>query len=104
MSSSQTCNWHAEWRAAYVVEAAAEAEVNRSWIATLLTANTNLKVGTGCTATVNRELDELANTVLVDGLEWVSSKQSVVEVVVHESADIVAAETKGHLGKVVGSE
>ena len=49
--------------------------------------------------------DELADTVLVDGLERVALQQTLLEIRGHHpTLDVVAAEAERHLREVVGAE
>ena len=71
----------------------------------MLTADADLEVGTSRTPTLGAETHQLANTVRIDHVERVASKQTLLQVGRHHPAlDVVAAEPEGHLGQVVGPE
>ena len=56
-------------------------------------------------ASLCTDAHEFANAVLVDRLERIALQQPLFEIRRHHPAlDIVAAETKRHLGEVVGAE
>jgi hypothetical protein len=70
----------------------------------MLTTDTATEVRTYLAAFLHSELDETANTLLVEYLEWVNLQNLLVEVYRQERSDIVAAVTEGHLSQVVGTE
>jgi hypothetical protein len=70
----------------------------------MLTTDTAAEIRTYLTAFLHSELDETANTLLVEYLEWVNLQDLLVEVYRQERCDIVAAVTEGHLSQVVGTE
>ena len=78
-------------------------ELHAVGIATVFTTDTHFKVGFGDTAAFGSGLDQLTDTILVDGLETDRRAGSSGRDTSAESADIVAAETKAHLGEVVGT-
>ena len=47
---------------------------------------------------------EFAHSLGIYGLEWIGIYNFIAQIVTHEGAHIVAAETEGHLGEVVGTE
>ena len=95
---------YAERRAAHVGQAGLIAEIDGGRIASLLSADADLEVGTRGTALFDGHLDEQPDAVPVDGLERIGGKKLLVEVFVHESPYIVAAEAECHLREVVGAE
>ena len=70
----------------------------------MLSADTALKVRPLRTTSLDSELNQLANTLGVDGLEWISIENLVAKLFSHEGADIITRETEGHLCEVVGTE
>lgn len=56
----------------------------------MFTANTALHAWTGAATTFNAEFHELANTLLVEGLEWVGSDDLLVDVGVDDFVHVVA--------------
>src|SRR5690606_29440373 len=95
---------HAVRRAAHVVQASAVAELDARRLAAVLTTDTNLEVGASAAATLGTELDQLANTVLIQHLEGVVLQQLALDVARQEAPGVVAAQAKGGLGQVVGAE
>ena len=55
----------------------------------MLSADSALEVGPLGTAALDAELNQLADTLGVDGLERIGIEDLVAEVVAHEGADIV---------------
>lgn len=104
LRGGQTSEWDAEWRAAYVIKSDFVVEVDGSWIAAGFTADTDCDVFLGCTAAFDSDLDEFANTIDVDGLEWIEFVDLLVVVIWEELSGIVTAEAHGELSQVVGSE
>ena len=70
----------------------------------MFTTDTATELRTYLTTFLHGELDETANTLLVEYLEWVNLQNLLVEVCRQERSDIVAAVTEGHLSEVVGTE
>ena len=104
LGCSQTCDGHAERRAAHVVQAGLVEEADRGGVTTVLTADAALQFGALATATVDTQLHQLANAFLVEGVERIVGDDLLVDVAFHDGVDIVAAEAEGHLGEVVGAE
>jgi hypothetical protein len=67
VSGSQTSDRNSKGRAADIVKANAVTEVNGSRFATLLTTNANLNVGIAFVTTLDAEVHEIVNTVLLNG-------------------------------------
>ncbi len=80
------------------------AEFNRWRLSTMLTTNTNFKVWTGDTTTLDAHTDQLTNAFLIKNLERIVLQNAFVKINGQELACIVTWITKGHLGKVVCSE
>ena len=97
-------NRHPERRAAHIVEPLLEAEFDGSRIAALLAADSDLQVAAGRTALLDRRLDELTDTGLINRLERISIEDALLEVVSEEPADVVAAEAVRHLRQVIRSK
>ena len=87
-----------------VGQAVLEAELDRGGIATLLAADSDFEGRAGGAASGDGHFNELADAGLVDGLERVNGDDFLVDIVIEEPADVVAAEAVGHLGQVVGAE
>jgi hypothetical protein len=47
------------------------AELNRGWLATVLTADSNLEIGTGLASTLRRHTNQLADAFTIENSEWV---------------------------------
>ena len=104
LGGGEACDGHTERRAASIVHANLSAELNRAGLTTMLTTDTATQVRTYLTTFLHSELDETANTLLVEHLERVYLQDLLVEVYRQERSDIVAAVTEGHLSQVVGTE
>ena len=70
----------------------------------MLTADTATEVLANATTLLYCHLDELANTLLVENLEWVNLENLLVEIYWQEAGDVVTRVTEGHLSEVVGTE
>ena len=95
LSSSQTCDGHAERRAAHVVQAGLVEEADRSGVAAMFAADAALQVGALATATLHTEFHQLTDTFLVEGVERVGGDDLLFDVVLHDGVDVVAAEAEG---------
>ena len=84
LSGGQTSDWDTEWAAGDVVHAEAVAEVDRLWITTVLTTDTDRKVWACDTAIFDGDLHEAADTVLIDCLEWRVLEETPFVVVLEE--------------------
>ena len=65
------------------------AELNRFGFATMLTTDTTNEVGASGAALLNTHVNELANTLLVENLEWVDIQNLLFQVNGQEASDIV---------------
>ena len=70
----------------------------------MLTANAYFQVFLGRTTFVNTDFYELANAILIDGLERVTFKNSPFQVIPEERSRIITAKAQRQLGQVVGAE
>jgi hypothetical protein len=70
----------------------------------MFTTDTAAEVRTNLATFLHSELDETADTLLVENLERVYLQNLLVEVYRQERSDIVAAVTEGHLSEVVSTE
>lgn len=104
MRGSKTGERHAEWRAAHVVESNLVVEVDGSGIAAGFAADTDGDVLLGRTAAFDRDLDEFANAIDIDGLERIEFIDLLLVVIREELSRIVTAEAHGELREIVGSE
>ena len=104
LGGCEACDGHTEWRARCVVHTDLSAELHRAGFTTMLTTDTATQVRTYLTTFLHSELDETANTLLIEHLERVYLQDLLVEVYRQERSDIVAAVTEGHLSQVVGTE
>lgn len=95
---------HAEGGAGYIVHAELGAEFHGGGFATMLAANTYLEFGTGCAAFLNAHLYELAHTFLIKDFEGIGLDDAVFLIEFEELGSVIAGETEGHLGKVIGAE
>src|SRR5881296_3355981 len=76
----ETGDGHAERRAGHVVHAHMVTELHRRGLAAVLSTNADLQVGPGSPAEPDRQLDELADALLVEHLERVVLEDSVLHV------------------------
>ncbi len=96
---------HPVRRAAHVVEPGFVEQGDALGIAAVLAAHPNLELGLGGPTPRGADLDQFADSGLVDGLERVALQQPLFEVGRHHPAlDVVAAEAERHLREVVGAE
>lgn len=65
----EACDWHAERRAVHIGQAVLVAELHGGRVASLLVANADLQVRPGGASLLDGHRDELADAVLIDGLE-----------------------------------
>ena len=94
-----------ERAAADVVEPCVVEQVDALRVAAMFAAHTELEMLLHAAAALGTDAHELANAVLVDGLERVALQQTLLEVRGHHAAlDVVTAEAERHLGEVVGTE
>ena len=70
----------------------------------MLPADPDLQVFACTAALVNRDLHQLAYAFAVKNVERINRKDLLVEVFGKETPYIIPAETKAHLGKVIGPE
>ena len=73
------------------------AELDRTWLTTMLTTDTTLEVLACLTSFLNSHLNQLTNTLLIENLEWVNIKNLLFQVAWQEASNVVAALTEGHL-------
>ena len=104
LCGGEACDGHTEGRARCVVHANLSAELHRAGLTTMLTTDTATKLRTNLATFLNSELDETANTLLVENLEWVNLQDLLIEIYRQERSDIVTAVTEGHLRQVVSTE
>jgi hypothetical protein len=67
VSGSQTSDRYSKGRTAAIVKDNAVTEVSRVRFATLLATNTNLNVGVAFVTTLDAEVHQLANAILLNG-------------------------------------
>ena len=70
----------------------------------MFAAHAALEVGPLAAAVVHAVFNKFADTLHVDGLERIGIQDLCSKVVTHEGSHVVAGETEGHLGEVVGTE
>jgi phosphoenolpyruvate-protein kinase (PTS system EI component) len=63
------------------------AELNRIWIAAVFTADADFQLGASGPAAFNPDLDQLANTFLVDGLERIGWQDFTIQIIRQEPAE-----------------
>ena len=95
---------NAQRRTANVVQTDAVTELDAGRLTAMFTTNTEMDIGTGRTAFSIGDLDQLANTRLIENLERVGREDILFEIIVDEPGIIVAADTVAGLCKVVRSE
>jgi len=105
LGSSQTSQRYTEGGATDVVVADHMAELDRTGVSTMLTANTNFQVGTNSATISDSSLHQSTNTITVQLLEGILFKDTLINIDTQEGAfSVVTAITKGHLGQVVGAK
>ena len=77
-------------------------EFHRSRVPPLLSANPYLEVSVGPSTFVHTHFDQLPDTVLINGLKRIGRQYLLLQIVTHKPANIITAETKPHLGEVIG--
>ena len=71
----------------------------------MLAADADLQLGVGAAAALQRDLDQLAHALLVDGGEGVGGEDALGEVRRQEARlGVVAGEAEGGLGEVVAAD
>src|SRR6185295_626977 len=90
LGGGETGDRHAERGAGHVVHAHVVAELHRRRLTAVLPANADLEVGPGAPAQPHRELDELADALLVEYLERVVLEDPVLHIEREEPARVVA--------------
>ena len=70
----------------------------------MLTTDTAAEVRTYLATSLHGVLDEFADTLLVEHLEWVNLQDLLIEVYRQERSNVVTRVTEGHLSEVVGTE
>ena len=70
----------------------------------MLTADTQLDVRSGLPSLLNRHLDQLAYTALVQSCKRIGLVDFLLVIIPEELSCIISGEAKGHLGQIVGSE
>ena len=104
LSSCEACHRHTERAAAHVVHTVLVEELGCRRVAAMFATDAALEVGASATATLDTHLHQLADTFLVEVVERVGGDNLLVDIGLHDGVDVVAAETEGHLGQVVGTE
>src|SRR6185437_6255790 len=79
-------------------------ECHRARLASVLAADAQFNARSGLSAILNRDADQAADSDGVQGLKRVIRKNATFYVRRKEAPGIVAAESVGRLGQVVGSE
>jgi hypothetical protein len=74
---SQSCNGDAVWRATDIAEASTVAKLDRAWISSMFTTNSNLEIRSNGTPAFNRNLDKSSDTFSVKRGERVSAQYVV---------------------------
>ena len=70
----------------------------------MFAADAYFEFGFNTTAFFNAHADELADTFLVENFKWIGLDDAVFFVEFQELGCIIARETEGHLGEVIGAE
>src|SRR5512137_2952704 len=81
---------HAERRTTDVIHADLVAESHAGRLAALLAADADFELLIGLSATLDADLDQLADADLVDGLERIAGQDLLANVIRQEAADVVA--------------
>src|SRR5581483_12486897 len=95
---------HAERRARDVVEADPLAERDRGGVAAMLAADAELDPGARMAPAFRRPPDQFADPFTVDRDERVDLDDALADVVAEEGGRVVARQTEGRLGQIVGAE
>src|SRR5881396_2545612 len=82
----ETGDRHTERRAGHIVHAHVVTELHRRRLAAVLPADADLELGPRSPAEPDRQLDELADALLVEHLEWVVLQDPVLHVKREEPA------------------
>ena len=98
------CDRHPERRARDVSKARFIEKSDRSWITSVLAADTNFYVRPRCMAACGRDFDEFADALLVDRSERIRGQDSLGYIFTEERSGIVARKGKAGLGQVIGAE
>src|SRR2546429_903952 len=85
----------------HVVHAYMVTDLHGRGLAAVLPADADLQVGPGSPAEPDRQLDELADALLIEHLERVVPQDAVLHVEREEPAGVVAREAEGGLREVV---
>ena len=104
LRGGEACDGHAVGAAGDVGQADFVAEFHGLRFAALFAADAGLQVPAGGASGLDRMADHPADAVAVDGLEGIGGDDVLAEIFADEGSDIVAGETEGHLGEVVGAE
>ena len=104
LRGGKACDGHTEGRARCVVHANLSTELHTAGLTTMLTTDTTAKVRTYFATSLHGVLDEFADTLLVEHLEWVYLQDLLIEVYRQERSNVVTRVTEGHLSQVVSTE
>lgn len=80
-------------------------EINAGRIAAVFSADTHFHIRTGFAALFHRNGDQLPDPFLIDHLERIVLEYALINIIQYElSLCIIPADSKGHLGQIIGSE
>src|SRR5437899_12960195 len=71
LSSSQSCDWHPEWRATYVIQSHLVAERDTVGIATMFTTDTHFQERIRFSPVLKRHTYQLSYTITIKCLDWI---------------------------------
>src|SRR5437588_520892 len=94
----------AERRARHVIHPHMVAELHRRGLAAVLAADPDLQLIATASAQSHRELDQLADAVLVEHLERVVLENTVLHVERQKTTGVVARQAERRLREIVGPE
>ena len=90
-----------KWRATYVVHTNLMAEGNGLRISAVLTADTDLQSRTSASSPLNPDFHQLSNAFFVQYLNGSFHQNAFFNIFRRKGNHVIAAKTKGHLGKVM---
>ena len=107
LSRYKSSDGNTERRAGDVIQSAPAGgleELDGQGVTTMLTTDAELELRLAGTALANRDVDELADAIEVDGLEGISFEDPLRDVLGKEDTCIITAVAEGHLREVVRAE
>src|SRR5262245_11555127 len=104
MRRGEPRNGDAVWRTGHVIHPDSVAETHRAWLTAMLTANADFQRFPDAPTRRDGELDQLADSFLVQHLKRIVGKYATLHVVGQETTGVVAAQPERRLRQIVGAE